>query len=88
MPANGAGKYVWGGFWRSGRKGIGFGLVVIWSALLAWVPVCIAFANTKLNFKILRNGLIAEIQNSVKVWVTHTEYTIASMIYPDGYHQA
>ena len=39
--------------------------------------MCIAFANTKLNFEISRNGLIAAIHNSAKVWVTTTEYTLS-----------
>ena len=36
---------------------------------LKWVYVCIAFANLKRNFKILRNGLIAEIHSLADVWV-------------------
>jgi len=44
---------------------------------LKWVYVRIAFANIKLNFRISRNGLIAGIHNSAKVWVAHTEDTIS-----------
>ena len=39
--------------------------------------MCIAFANTKLNFDVSGNGFIAVIHNSAKVWVSYGEYTIS-----------
>ena len=39
--------------------------------------VCIAFANNNLNWDVSKNGLIADIHNSAKVWVSHGEYTIS-----------
>ena len=39
--------------------------------------MCIAFANNNLNLDVSKNGLIAVIYNSAKVWIAYTEYTIS-----------
>ena len=39
--------------------GIGVGLVFVRSAILEWVPVCIAFNEKNLNFRILVGSDVA-----------------------------